>query len=237
MMKLNKSILITMSAMLVLTGCYDSPALTADTSYDRTKTGVATGIIAGALAGYNTKGGNKNTKAIIGALMGATVGGAIGYSLDNQANEIAKALGTGVNNDPLAKLDPNKDLIVSKTPTYVKIMFRDPMMFASGSASLQSRVRAKVAKVGHLLSKYPKTVVAVAGFTDNTGGFAFNQTLSKNRANTVAQLLSANGRPFTKGCSYSKAIAPNTTQRNKALNRRVEVYLYANKNAMSNPCQ
>jgi len=169
--------------------------------------------------------------------MGAVVGGSIGYSLDNQANEIAKALGTGVNNDPLATLDPNNELIVSKTPTYVKIMFRDPMMFASGSASLQSRARSKVAKVGQLLSKYPKTVVAVAGFTDDSGGYAYNQTLSRNRASNVANLLSANGRPYIKGCSYNKAIAPNTTNRNKALKNRVEVYLYANRNNMSNPCQ
>jgi len=235
-MKLKKSLMVGMIGLFVLNGCYDSPSLTTDNSYDRTKTGVATGIIAGALAGYNTKGGDKNTKALIGAVIGATVGGAIGYSLDNQANEIAKALGTGVNNDPLASLDPNKDLIVSKTPTYVKIMFRDPMMFASGSSTLQSRARANVAKVGRLLSKYPKTVVAVAGFTDNSGGYAYNQTLSQNRANNVANLLSANGRPYTKGCSFSKAIAPNTTARNKALNRRVEVYLYSKKNNMSNPC-
>ena len=235
-MKLRNSLIVGLIGLFVLNGCYDSPALTKDSSYDRTKTGVATGAIAGALLGYNSKGGNKNTKALIGALMGATVGGAIGYSLDNQANEIAKALGTGVNNDPLASLDPNKDLIVSKTPTYVKIMFRDPMMFASGSASLQSRARANVSKVGRLLSKYPKTVVAVAGFTDNSGSYDYNRGLSQRRAMSVANLLSINGRPYTKGCSFDKAIAPNTTARNKALNRRVEVYLYSNKNNMSNPC-
>jgi len=111
------------------------------------------------------------------------------------------------------------------------------MMFASGSSNLQSRAKSKVKKVGQLLANYPQTVVGVAGFTDNTGSYDYNQGLSQRRANTVGNLLAVNGRPFTKGCSYDKAIAPNNSAKNKALNRRVEVYLYADKSNMSDPCR
>jgi outer membrane protein OmpA-like peptidoglycan-associated protein len=111
------------------------------------------------------------------------------------------------------------------------------MMFASGSSKLQSRAKSKVKKVGQLLANYPQTVVGVAGFTDNTGSYAYNQGLSQRRAATVGNLLAFNGRPYTKGCSYDKAIAPNNSARNKALNRRVEVYLYADRNNMSDPCR
>ena len=156
--------------------------------------------------------------------------------MDQQANEMARALGTGVNNDPLAALDPRRDIIVSKHPDYVKIMFRDRMMFATASSRLQSNARYKVNKVAHLLERYPQTVVGVAGFTDNQGSYAYNQGLSQRRADTVANMLSINGRPFTKGCSESKAIVPNSSATNRALNRRVEVYLYADRNRMSNPC-
>jgi outer membrane protein OmpA-like peptidoglycan-associated protein len=188
------------------------------------------------MIGYNT--GKRDAKsAVIGGLLGAALGGAVGYSMDQQANEIANALGTGVNNDPLAALDPNNNIIVSKNPNYVKIMFRDRMMFASNSATLQSRARAKVETVGQLLANYPQTVVGVAGFTDNDGSFEYNQQLSQKRANNVGNLLAVNGKPFTKGCSYDKAIVPNTSASNKALNRRVEVYLYANQNKMSDPCR
>jgi len=236
-MKFMKPVLVSTIALLMLGGCYNQPGLVEDGSYDRTKTGAASGALAGALIGYNTKGHHKGQRALIGGLLGAAVGTAVGYSLDKQANEMANALGTGVNNDPLAALDPNKTIIVSKHPNYVKIMFRDRMMFASASSKLQSRARSKVNKVAQLLQNYPQTIVAVAGFTDNQGGLAYNQKLSEKRAHTVANILSINGKPYTKGCAYAKTIAPNTSKSSRALNRRVEVYLYANRSVMSDPCR
>jgi len=236
-MKLKKSIVIVTLAAFMLSGCYNQPGLTEDTSYNRTKTGAVLGALAGAVAGYNTKGHHKNRRAAIGALGGALLGGGAGYMLDKQANEIAAALGTGVNNDPLAALDPKRDIIVSKTDSYVKLIFRDKMMFSSGSSKLQAGAKYKVGKVAQLLQRYPQTVVGVAGFTDNKGSYAYNQGLSQKRANTVASLLSVNGTPLTKGCSYDKAIAPNNTASNRALNRRVEVFLFANRNLMSDPCR
>jgi len=224
-------------AVFMLGGCYNQPGLVQDQSYERTKTGALTGAVAGALIGYNTKGHHKGQRALIGGLLGAAVGGAVGYSMDQQANEVARALGTGVNNDPLAALDPRRDIIVSKTNNYVKIIFRDRMMFATDSSILQSNARYKVNKVARLLERYPQTIVGVAGFTDNQGSFDYNQKLSERRANSVANILTINGRPFTKGCSYRKPIAPNDNSANRALNRRVEVYLYGNRNMMSDPCR
>ena len=49
--------------------------------------------------------------------------------------EVAESLNTNVNNNPNAVLDPNQDLIVSNTDNYVKIMFRDDMMFETNSAN------------------------------------------------------------------------------------------------------
>jgi outer membrane protein OmpA-like peptidoglycan-associated protein len=235
-MKLTKSILTATVAALMLGGCYNQPGLVEDTSYNRTKTGAATGALAGSMIAYNT--GSRDAKsAIIGGLIGAALGGAIGNSMDQQANDVARALGTGVNNDPLAALDPNNDIIVSKTSSYVKIMFRDRMMFATGSSNLQSSAKSKVKKVGQLLANYPQTVVGVAGFTDNVGSYSYNLGLSQRRASSVSNLLTVNGRPFTKGCSYNKAIAANDSAKNRALNRRVEVYLYADNSQMTDPCR
>ncbi len=232
-----KSILSASAALLLLTGCYNQPGLVEDQSYDRTKTGALAGALTGALIGYNTKGHHKGERAAIGALLGAALGGGIGYSLDEQANAVARALGTGVNNDPLAALDPRHNIIVSKHPTYVKIMFRDKMMFKTNSDRLQPSAKAKVEKVARVLAQYPQTIVGVAGFTDNTGSYEYNQALSERRARSVANLLAVNGRPFIKGCSWEKPIAPNDTPQNRALNRRVEVYLYADRNQMTDPCR
>lgn len=236
-MKLVKPMVTATVAAFMLSGCYNQPGLVQDESYDRTKTGAATGAVAGALIGYNTKGHHSGQRALIGGLLGAAVGGAVGYSMDQQANEIAQALGTGVNNDPLAALDPRRDIIVSKTNNAVKIIFRDNMMFATGSSRLQPGAKYKVAKIAQLLQNYPQTVVGVAGFTDNVGSYSYNQGLSERRASTVGDLLAVNGRPLIKGCSYDKAIAPNDSSTNRALNRRVEVYLYADRNKMTDPCR
>ncbi len=231
-----KTILAATATLFLLTGCYREPGLVEDTSYDRTKTGALTGALAGAAIGYNT-GHHSAESAVVGALLGAALGGAVGYSMDEQANAVARALGTGVNNDPLAALDPNRDIIVSKYPDYVKIMFRDKMMFKVNSDRLQPSAKVKVQKVGQVLANYPQTVVGVAGFTDNTGSYEYNLRLSERRARSVANLLTINGRPLVKGCSWNKPIAPNDTPQNRALNRRVEVYLYADRNRMTDPCR
>jgi outer membrane protein OmpA-like peptidoglycan-associated protein len=233
-MKLFKPMLAATVATFMLAGCYNQPGLVEDGSYNRTKTGALAGAITGALIGYNTKGHHKNRRAAIGALAGAALGGGAGYLLDRQANEIARALGTGVDNDPLAALDPNKNIIVSKTDSYVKLMFRDRMMFSTASSRLQPHARRKVNTVAELLRNYPQTIVGVAGFTDNRGSYAYNQKLSKQRALSVATILGASN---TKGCAYSKPIAANNSSANMALNRRVEVYLYQDRSLMSDPCR
>ncbi|HEY9189373.1 MAG TPA: OmpA family protein [Sulfurovum sp.] len=235
-MKLGKHIVTATAAAFMLGGCYNQPGLVEDQSYNRTKTGAATGALAGSVIGYNA-GGHDAKSAIIGGLLGAAVGGAVGYNMDQQANEVARALGTGVSSDPLAALDPRRDIVVSKTKDYVKIIFRDRMMFATGSSTLQSSAKYKVNKVAQVLRNYPQTVVGVAGFTDDVGSYQYNLGLSQRRAATVSNMLAVNGRPYTKGCSYDKAIAPNDSAQNRALNRRVEVYLYADRNKMTDPCR
>ena len=235
-MKLTKSMLAATIATFMLAGCYNEPGLVQDDSNSRTATGAATGALAGAVIGYNTGSRNPGS-AIVGGLIGAAAGGAIGYSMDNQANEMARALGTGVNNDPLAALDANKTIIVSKTNKYVKLMFRDRMMFATNSAKLQSSARSKVGKVAQLLRNYPQTAVVVAGYTDDQGSFSYNQRLSEKRANTVANILAVNSYPMVRGCSYDNAIVPNNSSKDRALNRRVEVYLYSDRNSMADPCR
>ena len=236
-MTLHKSILLSTASLFMLSGCYNQPGLVQDNSYNRTKTGALAGALTGALIGYNTKGHHKGRRAAVGALLGAAAGSAIGYSLDEQANAVARALGTRVNNDPLAALDPQNEIIVSKYPDHVRIMFRDHMMFATDSAVLQPHAVHKVKKVAYLLQRYPQTVVGVAGFADDRGSYEYNLDLSERRARSVANLLAVNGRPYVKGCSWEKPIVPNTNARNRALNRRVEVYLYADRNAMSDPCR
>jgi outer membrane protein OmpA-like peptidoglycan-associated protein len=236
--KFKTSLIASTIAVMLLGGCAEQ-GLVADNSYNRTKTGAVTGAIGGAVIGAATGGHHKGQRALVGALIGGAVGAGIGYSLDQQANEVASALGTGVSNDPLAELDPKREIIVTKTDTYVKIMFRDNMMFAVNSATPRASAQKKINKVGMVLQQYPQTIVQVAGFTDDTGSYDYNQELSEKRADNVAYDFEDAGASNVSsiGCSYNAPIAPNTTASNKALNRRVEVYLYPNADVQIDPCQ
>jgi outer membrane protein OmpA-like peptidoglycan-associated protein len=218
-------------ASIMLAGC-------ASTGTSNTTDGLVGGAAAGALAGQLIGGNTQST--LIGAAIGSAAGGLIGYSLDQQANDIARSLGTGVNNDPLAYLDPNQDLIVSNNGRYVKIMFRDRMMFPTASSRLTSSASYKVGKVGQILRQYPETIVQVAGYTDNRGGYDYNYNLSQNRARNVSDRLyreGINNPSYTTGCSYDKALVPNNSEHNMALNRRVEIYLYPNNDVRVDPCR
>ena len=244
-MKYSKTIALVTVATISMTfsGCLNS-GLVADNSYTRAKVGAGIGAVAGGVIAYKSSKDKKNSKrnrnAILGALGGAAVGGGAGYALDVQANKIANALGTGVDNDPLAQIDPNKHLIVSKTKNYVKIMFRDAKMFASGSSKLSSQTKTDVGKVGRLLREYPKTLVVIGGHTDNTGSASVNAKLSQARAVSFADVLDATGiknELSLLGCSSSAPIASNSTVANRALNRRVEIFLYNEADKITSPCK
>jgi len=234
-----KLISIATIAALLISGCaISNRSLVKDDSYARTQNGALIGGALGAIIGA-TQSKNKLKGALIGGAAGAAVGTGVGYLLDQQANEIAEALGTGVNNDPLAALDPNNTIVVSKGDHYVKIMFRDSMMFAVDSDRLQPSAREKVRKVAELLRRYPKTIAQVAGFTDSTGSYEYNYKLSLRRAQAVANEIKSYGvrNPiYVKGCSYNKPLVPNKTPAQRALNRRVEIYLYNDPRYAVNPC-
>jgi outer membrane protein OmpA-like peptidoglycan-associated protein len=68
--------------------------------------------------------------------------------------------------------------------------------------------------------------VQVEGYTDSVGGDAFNQQLSRQRAEAVRQALIsrgvAPGRLSIKGYGKRDPIADNGTPQGRRLNRRVE---------------
>jgi len=230
--------LVTATAFLISGCALAMPSLVKDDSNTRTKNGAVIGAMAGAVIGA-AKSKNSLKGALLGAAAGAAVGGGVGYMLDQQANEVANALGTGVDNDPLAAADPSKSIIVSKGDKYVKIMFRDSMMFAYNSDTLQPNARDKVVRLGTVLNQYPKTIVQIAGFTDSKGSYDYNLNLSTRRAQNVSAVLKGNNIPnqmYVKGCSYNKPIVPNKSDAQRALNRRVEIYLYNNAADAVDPC-
>lgn len=226
------------SALLMNSCALNNQSLVKDDSNARTQNGALIGGLLGAAIGAS-KSKHKLRGALLGGAAGAAVGAGAGYLLDQQANEIANALGTGVNNDPLAAIDPNRTIVVSKGEHYVKVMFRSAMMFNVNSDRLRPDAQVKVSKLAVLLQRYPQTIAQIAGFTDSQGSYSYNQKLSLARAQSVANFIKSYGarnRIYVKGCSYNKPLVPNKTPQQRALNRRVEVYLYNDPRYAVNPC-
>lgn len=236
-----KTFVSSIAAIALLSGC--TSGSTGNQTIDnnqRAIIGTTIGALAGIALGNNIGGGSKSRNKTVGALAGAAIGGYIGYRMDQQAKEVADSLNTTVNNNPNAVLDPSQDLIVSHTDNYVKIMFRDDMMFATNSSIPTQSAKNKIAKVNSVLQKYPNTIVQVVGHTDSRGTYQYNKTLSEKRATNVGNTIYNSGvknQIFSKGCSFSKPVAPNTNSTNMALNRRVEVFLYSNASAVIDTCK
>ena len=100
---------------------------------------------------------------------------------------------------------------------------------ATNSADLNGNFFRVLDSVNIVLKKYEKTLIEVAGHTDNVGSDADNQSLSERRANTVAQYLEAHGlrsdRVITVGAGETRPVATNDTPEGRQANRRVELTL------------
>ncbi len=80
--------------------------------------------------------------------------------------------------------------------------------------------------VVEVLDKNPNIKIEVQGHTDNRGSAAYNKTLSDRRASAVMQYLISHGidphRLTSRGYGFDRPLVPNTSDQNRALNRRVQ---------------
>lgn len=110
------------------------------------------------------------------------------------------------------------------------------VLFAPGSDELHADGRQLLKSLVQPLQVYlgeRDEMLMVSGFTDNTllrdrrTGFADNLELSAQRALTVTRALIAEGMPpslvFSAAFGAQQPVAPNTDERGRAQNRRVEI--------------
>src|SRR5271165_5350354 len=101
--------------------------------------------------------------------------------------------------------------------------------FRSASTQLDNKALGDLRRLVDLLanSTYQGRRVLLFGFSDNYGGTKLNLTISKERAQAVAEQLQKQGITPSLVTGYGKAlpIAPNDTREGRENNRRVEVWL------------
>lgn len=103
--------------------------------------------------------------------------------------------------------------------------------FDSSQAVLKPELLPVLDSVARALVQHPELRAKAIGYTDSTGGADLNQRLSNERAYAVTNYLAQRGVPgshlIAEGRGPNAPIADNSTPAGRALNRRVELYLYA----------
>lgn len=188
-------------------------------SMSRQQKGAVIGAGSGAVVGgvIGKQAGNTALGAIIGAAVGGAAGAYIGDYMDDQAEEIERDL---------------EGATVERVGEGIKITFSSGILFAVGKSELQSAARANLTDLAAILNKYADTEVLIEGHTDATGSDESNLTLSRNRAQSVANYLEslqvAPTRFTIMGYGEAQPIADNETEAGRAANRRVELAIMAN---------
>jgi outer membrane protein OmpA-like peptidoglycan-associated protein len=203
---------------VVLAACTTVNPYTQEQQTSKVTQGAAIGAAVGAVAGLLSKG-DKLDNALIGAGIGAVAGGGAGYYMDVQEKKLRDRLaGTGVS--------------VTRIGKNITLNMPGNVTFASNSADLNQNFFEVLDSVALVLKEYDKTVIEVAGHTDNTGGRELNQELSERRASTVAKYLTGrgvNGKRFiVVGAADSHPMASNSTPQGRQANRRVELTIVPN---------
>lgn len=116
----------------------------------------------------------------------------------------------------------------------IKVTFDSGILFATGKSTLSADSKTALTNFANSLKNTPETDVTIYGHTDNTGSREVNEKLSMSRASAVATYLNNQGvamsRMTTMGKAWDEPVADNATADGRAKNRRVEIYITANKN-------
>lgn len=100
------------------------------------------------------------------------------------------------------------------------------VLFDTNKSDVKPAYNAEIEAVAKLMKEYPTAKVEVQGHTDSRGEAAANDTLSQDRANAVAAVLTNNygiaaDRVSAKGYGAAQPVADNKTVEGQTANRRV----------------
>ncbi len=166
--------------------------------------------------------------AAIGAAVGAGAGALIGRKMDKQKQELQEQL---ANSAEVSTVTDQNGLQA------IKVTFNGGILFPTNGTTLNSSAKTDLTKFATSLINNPQTNVQVYGFTDNTGSLEVNQRVSTGRADAVRTYLINSGvagsRITAEGLPMQDYVASNDTAEGRAQNRRVEIYITADKDMIN----
>lgn len=210
----NQIMIAALASGLVLTGCTTDPA-TGQQRLNKTAIGTLAGAAGGAVISKATGGDETGRDAAIGAALGAGVG----YYMERQAKQLEQQMaGTGVTVTP----NPNGN---------IDLVMPGNITFAFDDATLNSSFKPTLDKLASTMNEYNQNTITIAGHTDSKGAASYNQKLSRDRAYSVANYLTARGvssnRIKVVAYGESDPVASNNTEAGRQQNRRVELTINA----------
>jgi outer membrane protein OmpA-like peptidoglycan-associated protein len=211
-----RSIVVCFAA-LALAACQTVDPYTGEQKTSNATKGAAIGAVAGAVIGAaSAKGKDRGRAAAKGAAIGGIAGVGVGAYMDKQEAELREELqGTGVQ--------------VRRVGDKLYLIMPGNITFATGRFEIRGDFYPTLNSVAKVLKKFDETAIKVTGHTDSVGSDSSNQTLSEQRANSVAQYLQGQqitaGRIQAVGLGERYPAASNDTAAGREQNRRVELEL------------
>lgn len=223
---------IALILMMGLASCATTGDSAANNNYQNTKQDAGVGALAGAalgaIIGYN---GNHGGGALRGALVGAVAGGALGAGVGNYMDRQQAEF-----NRKLAAEERAHQIEVQRLRDQsLKITMNSEVSFDFNSSAIKPAFDTTLNKVSDILNRFKLTHIRIIGYTDNVGSASYNQLLSQQRAQSVANYLMDQGiapqRLSTEGMGESHPRASNATASGRQLNRRVEMLIVPDQRA------
>jgi len=187
------------------------------TGEQRTSRAVQYGAIGAVVCGLigARESGQRARNAAAGC---GAIGAGIGAYMDAQERELREELaGTGVR--------------VQRNGDEIQLIMPGNVTFPTNADSVRPEFMPVLDSVARVLYKFTDTSLQVVGHTDSTGARDYNYGLSRRRADSVANYLSAQGvdrgRLVTQGMGPDRPVAGNDTEAGRSQNRRVELSIVA----------
>lgn len=221
MSKLKISCMTALAGLFLVGACTDPANLNPDGSdpNEKRNRGAAIGAGLGALVGAIGRDDDRLEGALIGGTVGGAIGAGIGYSLDQQEADLRRTIG-------------NDNVVIRNTGDRLIVTLPQDILFPTNSFTVRPDLQRDLQALASNLQAYPGSNVQIIGHTDSDGDASFNQRLSEQRANAVADVLLREGIPFSRiqtfGRGESQPVADNLTAQGKAQNRRVEIVILPN---------
>jgi outer membrane protein OmpA-like peptidoglycan-associated protein len=203
-----------LTAVVFATACSIDP-YSGEEKTSNTAKGAGWGALGGAVLGAAVASKKDRKKgALQGAVLGAAAAGGYGYYMDRQEAKLrARLEGTGVG--------------VQRVGDTIKLIMPGNVTFDTSSTAINGGFIDVLDSVVLVTKEFDKTLMQINGYTDSTGSFQTNQSLSEQRAGSVGRYFMnqgvASSRIRTSGYGPRDPIADNSTASGREQNRRVEI--------------